>query len=88
MKITIKPLSSHEWDLTRTPAYSRRRDIDAHLHKEMGAWVLSVFNASIKKADDAYLEDIEINRCPTGPNWNQVIMALAEYGSPIRRFLK
>lgn len=82
MKLTIKPLSDHEWDLTRVPPYQRRADIDAHLHREHGAWVLHVFDASIKKDEDAHLEDIEINRCPTGPNWNQVVIAMCEYEKP------
>lgn len=82
MKITIKPLSDREWDLSRVPPHQRKPDIDAHLRREHGQWTLHVFDASIKKADDAHLEDIEINRCPSGPNWNQVILAMMEYARP------
>lgn len=82
MKIIIKLLSDREWDLSRIPPYRRRPDIDAHLRRERGQWTLHIFDASIKKADDAHLEDIEINRCPSGPSWNQVIIAMAEYKRP------
>lgn len=82
MRITIKPLSDREWDLKRFPAHCRKADIDAHLRREGRGFTLMVFNAQIKKADAAYLEDIEINRCPSGPNWNQVIMAMTEYSKP------
>lgn len=82
MKIIIKPLSNSEWDLSRTPAYSRRKDIDAHLRKEGSAYALTVFDSQIKRADDAYLEDIKINRCPSGPNWNQVLIAMSDYKKP------
>lgn len=79
MKIVIKPLSDTEWDVYRIPMGSRCRDIDAHLRKEMGIWILHIFDSYIERDSDAYLEDIEINRCPTGPNWNQVIIAMTEY---------